>query len=183
MKGIVFTEFLELVELRWGLDLVDDLLTDAESHGVYTALGNYPHAEMWKLVNALSVRNGMSSSTILEMFGEHLCERFSELFPQYFQTTDSLSFLNGVDSYIHDEVRKLYPDAELPQVHIVERGPDRIVLQYQSDRCMSDLAVGLIKGVIQHFDESLDCERVASNESGSDVTIRVRPRDAEGPGP
>ncbi|MBT8311465.1 MAG: hypothetical protein HKP23_01335, partial [Flavobacteriaceae bacterium] len=39
MKGIVFTEFLEMVEDKFGLEVVDTIIEKAElpSEGVYTA--------------------------------------------------------------------------------------------------------------------------------------------------
>ena len=54
MKGIVFTEFLEMVEDRFSLDMVDDLIDDCDlpSGGVYTAVGTYSHEEIVALVSA-----------------------------------------------------------------------------------------------------------------------------------
>jgi Haem-NO-binding len=43
MKGMVFTEFLELVERSWGEELVDELIESCElaSGGAYTSVGTY----------------------------------------------------------------------------------------------------------------------------------------------
>jgi hypothetical protein len=48
MKGIVFTEFIEMVEQRFGYEIVDELLTETElpSGGAYTAIGTYSHHEI-----------------------------------------------------------------------------------------------------------------------------------------
>ncbi|MEO0814052.1 MAG: heme NO-binding domain-containing protein, partial [Myxococcota bacterium] len=45
MKGIVFTEFLEMVEDRFGFEAVDRLVTasGSDNDGVYTAVGTYDH--------------------------------------------------------------------------------------------------------------------------------------------
>ena len=45
MKGIVFTEFLEMVEDKFSADMVDDIIDDCDlaSGGAYTAVGTYPH--------------------------------------------------------------------------------------------------------------------------------------------
>ena len=41
MKGIVFTEFLDLVEEKFGLEMVDAIISQSklESKGVYTSIG------------------------------------------------------------------------------------------------------------------------------------------------
>ena len=41
MKGIVFSEFLDLVEVKFGLEMVDKIIdqSNLESKGVYTSVG------------------------------------------------------------------------------------------------------------------------------------------------
>ncbi|MEL7340130.1 MAG: heme NO-binding domain-containing protein, partial [Bacteroidota bacterium] len=55
MKGIVFTEFLEMVEDTFGFETADNIVSQAElpSGGVYTAVGTYPALEMVSLVGKL----------------------------------------------------------------------------------------------------------------------------------
>ena len=38
MKGIIFTEFMDLVEEKFGLDALDQLLSDAGDEGIYLSL-------------------------------------------------------------------------------------------------------------------------------------------------
>ncbi len=62
MKGIVFSEFIELVEEKFGLETVDTILDNSElsNGGAYTAVGTYPHQEMFILVKALSDKTDLS---------------------------------------------------------------------------------------------------------------------------
>ena len=48
MKGIVFTEFLEMVEQRFSPEIADRLIdeSDLPSGGIYTAVGTYEHTEI-----------------------------------------------------------------------------------------------------------------------------------------
>jgi len=57
MKGVVFTEFLDMVEAKFSADMVDDIIDDAKlaSGGAYTAVGTYPHSEMVALGVALAL--------------------------------------------------------------------------------------------------------------------------------
>ena len=45
MKGIVFTEFFELVEDKFGLEVVQQIIDECklESEGIYTSVGTYSH--------------------------------------------------------------------------------------------------------------------------------------------
>lgn len=167
MKGVVFTEFLEMVESRFSADMVDDIIDDADlpSGGAYTAVGTYPHDEMVALVVALSQRSGAAVRDLLLAFGEHLFGRFVVGYPAFFSgTSDAFTFLAGIEDIIHSEVRKLYPDAELPRFD-VERHTDReLVLLYQSGRHFEDLAEGLMRGCIAHFGGGIAISRTGVGE-------------------
>ena len=56
MKGMVFTEFLEMIEATFSAEVVDQIIEASalSSHGVYTAVGSYDHAELIQLVTHLS---------------------------------------------------------------------------------------------------------------------------------
>jgi hypothetical protein len=154
MKGVVFTEFLEMVEARFSADMVDDIIDDAKlpHGGAYTAVGTYPHEEIVAMVVALSQRSGIAAGELLKVFGEHLFGRFVKGYPAFFdEATDAFTFLSGIEDIIHTEVRKLYPDAELPKFDVEHHDPKRLVLLYDSRRHFEDLADGLMRGCIAHF--------------------------------
>ena len=71
MKGVVFTEFLDMVEQRFSADMVDDIIDDAQlpHGGAYTAVGTYPHGEMVAMVVALSQRSGVAVPDLIRTFG------------------------------------------------------------------------------------------------------------------
>jgi hypothetical protein len=52
MKGIVFTEFLELVENEFGLEVVQQIIDECEleTDGIYTSVGTYSHKDMFNMV-------------------------------------------------------------------------------------------------------------------------------------
>lgn len=162
MKGVVFTEFLDMVEQRFSADMVDDIIDQASlpGGGAYTAVGTYPHSEMVALVVALSDKSGTPVPTLLKAFGEYLFGRFVLAYPAFFQgVTDVFGFLSGIEDIIHAEVRKLYPDAELPRFDVEAHDAKRLVLRYSSGRHFEDLAEGLIRGCCQHFGEAITLQR------------------------
>jgi hypothetical protein len=162
MKGIVFTEFLEMVETRFDPAMVDRIIVAAQipSGGAYTAVGTYDHGELWSLVAALSKTTETPVPELFRAFGQHLFGRFVTGFPHFFPgATSAFDFLGNLNGMIHVEVRKLYPDAELPRFEVLERTASRMVLVYQSARHFADLAEGLIIGCAEHFRERLTVRR------------------------
>ena len=163
MKGVVFTEFMELVESRMGLDMLDRIITEAQlpNDGAYTSVGTYDHAELVRLVLALSAATGTPVPALIHLFGEHLFQRFSVAYPALFaDASNSFDFLSRIDDVIHVEVRKLYPDAELPKLRCERIGADGLLMHYTSPRGFGDLAEGLIAGCIAHFGEAIDVTRI-----------------------
>lgn len=162
MKGIVFTEFLEMVEGRFGLAALDQIIGHAQlaNDGAYTAVGTYDHQELIQLVSALSELTQVSVPELVRAFGQHLFTRFSVGYPQLFQGVDStFDFLCRIEHHIHVEVRKLYPDAELPSFTYESGGTDDLVMLYRSRRPFADLAEGLIHGCIEHYGENIEVRR------------------------
>jgi hypothetical protein len=163
MKGIVFTEFLEMVEDRFSPAIADGIITaaDLSSSGAYTAVGTYDHTELIHLVTHLSTVTGIAGPDLVRAFGTHLFGRFVTSYPQLFDGIGSVfAFLERLDGYIHVEVRKLYPDAELPHFACTIVEPHTLTLTYRSARPFADFAEGLLLGCIAHFDEPIDVHRV-----------------------
>src|SRR5260221_4762081 len=96
MKGIVFTEFLELVETAFSPDMVDRIIADSllPSGGAYTAVGTYDGAEMGQLVGALSKATATPAGERLGIFRRHPLGRFVTPYPPFFTARrSSVDFL------------------------------------------------------------------------------------------
>ncbi len=177
MKGVVFTEFLKMVEEAHGLDMVDTIIekSDLPSGGAYTAVGTYDHTEAVALVSSLSTETGASVGGLLKAFGEYLFNTLAGAYPQFVEgSANELDFLEKVESYIHVEVRKLYPDAELPSFECSRpNSPDELHMVYQSSRHFEDLCEGLIIGSLKHFKSSATIQRTKL-ENGRELFIIKR---------
>lgn len=174
MKGIVFTEFMDMVEQNWGMDMVDDLIdtTQPESQGAYTSVGTYHLAELLAYVTELSRRTDTGIDVLVKAFGIHLAQSFVRKFPAFFARANcSFDVLREVDRHIHVEVRKLYPDAELPVFYYRDLSSSRLELIYESSRNLPDLAHGLIEGCAAHFGEVIQIERLSRTQAGVPQTV------------
>jgi hypothetical protein len=169
MKGIVFCEFLEMVESEDGFDMVDRIIEKSEvpNGGSYTSVGTYDHGELVSLLIAYSELKDQSVDVLLRAFGTYLFRRFVVLYPAFFDDMSSaFDFLSHIESYIHVEVRKLYPDAELPTFSHRLIDENRLELIYTSSKHLPDFAEGLMQGCIEHFGESIELNREAIEVGG-----------------
>ncbi len=176
MKGIVFTELLEMVEQQFDYTLVDKLLTDSalSSGGAYTAVGTYDHQEINILVGELSRQTNIPVPDLFRAYGRYLFGRFTQVYKPLIEDVHSaFALMASIEQHIHVEVQKLYPEAELPHFDISEPSPGHMVMIYHSERKMSDFAHGLLEGCLAHFDETATILKTALNADGSTVRFEV----------
>lgn len=180
MKGLIFVEFLEFVEDRHSLDMVDRIIeaSDLPSGGAYTSVGVYDHHEMLTLVGRLSEETGIAPGDLVRAFGRHTFARFAAAYPHLYAGVDgAVEFLAGIQEHIHVEVKKLYPEAELPSFTYEEVPGVVLAMVYRSPRCLADLAEGLIVGCVEHFAADLVLTREDLAEDGSHVRFLLAPRE------
>lgn len=176
MKGIVFTEFLEMVEDKFGYALVDQLLMESSlpSGGIYTAVGTYDHAEMTNLVHRLSIHTHTPIPDLLQAYGRYMFATFTRSYKPLVDRADSaFSLLSSIQDYIHVEVRKLYPDAELPHFTIHRESEDRLIMRYESERKLADFAHGLIEGCLAYFGETATIAQTKVTDDGQTVVFEI----------
>ncbi len=177
MKGIVFTHFMEMVEETFGFEVVDQLLeeTDLPSGGAYTAVGTYDHSEMVALVFKLSEVSKTGVDKLLKVFGKYLFGQFAKSYAHFFEgSKNAFDFLLSIENYIHVEVLKLYPDAELPkfETSIIDEGKT-LKMVYSSERRMGDLAQGLIESALDHYQEEAMIRRNNIELNGKKVEFLI----------
>lgn len=174
LKGVIFAEFLGLVEQLGGFELSDRVITDAGLDGAYTALGSYPYEELVALVEQLSQRLGQPVAVLLEQFGRHLFGRFLQLYPELFHHhQDAFALLARLDDTIHVEVRKLYPEATPPRFEC-RLDQDAMELVYTSVRPFADLARGLLNACLEHYGERIEVDEQDTRGDRRQVRFEMR---------
>lgn len=167
MKGIVFSEFNDMVEATFSPAVLDTIITRAQlpSGGAYTTVGTYDHEEILTLVGCLAEETGMQSGDLVKSFGIHLAARFADVHPTFFAEAESVfEFLETIEGHVHVEVLKLYPDAELPTFRTRRLSSGSLEMIYSSRRPFADLAEGLITGCAQFYGEPLSIDRSDSRD-------------------
>jgi hypothetical protein len=176
MKGIVFTEFLEMVEASFGLETTDNMIENSNlpSEGIYTSVGTYDFNEMVSLITNLSEEVKISVDDLIYTFGLYLFGSLGKAHPEVIQSYNSpLALLYSIEDHIHVHVQKLYPEAELPTFKILEKTDTSISMIYSSSRGLYRLAHGLIEKCFEHFNGSATIEYELLKEDGTEVKFDV----------
>lgn len=177
MKGIVFTEFLDLVEDKFGLEMVDRIITAStlDSEGIYTAVGTYSFSEMLQLLGHLSENTGISIDNLLLVYAEHFFSVIKKSYPGLLETyKDPIEMISSIENHIHVEVRKIYPDAELPTFEVVDKTANSLIIIYKSSRAMHHFGLGLMNKTFEHFNSKavIDLEKI--KEDGTEVRFIIQ---------
>lgn len=177
MKGLVFCEFLEMVEKQFGYETVDQIIenTNLPSNGIYTSVGTYSHEEMFALVGQLSAKTKLPVSKLFYAYGVYVFGVFGNAYKELIKGhNNAFDFLCRVEDTIHVQVLKLYPEAELPKIEVRSRSNDCLELVYTSQRKMSDFAEGLIQGCLNYFNEKASISTQLLVEDRSEVLFTIQ---------
>lgn len=180
MKGIVFTEYLEFIEDTFGLEIAQRMIDNAAliNDGVYTSVGTYNSSELVTMVDELSQLTNIEIPVLLKTYGEHLFSRFAIMYPHFFPKELTINdFFYQIDTYIHVEVKKLYPDAELPLVEVISNKNGVMEIMYSSSRKFGDFAFGLLSGAITHFKQNIEITKSLVEQDGSKVKFILKNKD------
>ncbi len=176
MKGIVFTEFLDLVEDKFGIEMVDRIISESklESEGVYTSIGTYSFSEMLQLLQSLSSHTDISIDNLLLVYAEHFFSVIETSYPGLLATyKDPIEMLASIENHIHVEVQKIYPEAELPTFVIEEQTENSIIMIYKSSRAMHHFGLGLMNKTFEHFNSTASIVLEKIKEDGTEVRFIV----------
>lgn len=176
MKGVIFTDFLEMVESIYGLEVVDNIIenSDLPSDGIYTSIGTYSFNEMVSLITNLSEEVKTPANDLIYAFGLYLFDGLSKSHPEVIESYKTpIAMLYAIEDHIHVHVKKLYPEAELPSFKILEKSESSISMIYSSSRGLYKLAQGLIEKTFEHFNGKCTVNFELLKEDGTEVKFDI----------
>jgi hypothetical protein len=179
MRGSIFVEFMAHLEQRYGLENVDAVIStlgdNLKTSGAYTAVGDYPHEEMLAIAQAVCEKTNTELAAFIQEFAEFLIGAFQRTHPQYFERTDDVfEFLESIESIIHRDVVRLYPDSQPPLVRLERLDGDRHKLTYQSHRPLAPLALCLTELSGAAFGQPLEIKVLEQTEDGRQLSLELR---------
>lgn len=153
MLGMVYTELHEFVESAFSFDVADEVLEKAGLSGTWAATGLYEDGDLVRYVSTLSEVTNTPVDDLVHAYGAHLLTRFYASHPTFFDGQTTRTFLNGVESKIHREVRQLWPAANTPLITVLSDSDSELDVEYRSERGLATLALGLLEQTTRHFDD------------------------------
>lgn len=154
MKGVVFVELLGMAEDMLGEEVVDRVIDscDLPSGGAYTSVGDYPCAELVSLITGFSKETSVPGEELQRLFGHWMMGSFRRNYPSFFvDKTSAFDMLESVENEVHVEVRKIYPNAELPQFDTRRPDDNSLELTYRSSRPLAHFCKGLVEACVQDY--------------------------------
>ncbi|CUH50748.1 heme NO-binding domain-containing protein [Shimia marina] len=169
MKGVVFVELIHMAESVMGETAVDHILDKIElqSDGAFSAVGNYPCSELLRIVEAFGAELNAPVEALHVQFGHWMFARFVQGYPIFFEgKPDGFAMLESIEDEVHVEVRKLYPEVELPRFTTQRQGPDSLRMVYSSERPLQHFCRGLIEACMAHFNHQATLQMTDHSAEG-----------------
>lgn len=173
MKGLFFTELLELIETDYGLAVVDQVIRTAvpTTDGVYTSMGVYDSKEFFGIIEALALEMNQPRSTFLRWFGRHffrcLVDRHDRLLDNY---PSAINAMQDVNSLVR--TTRIFPfDDQPPEAEFMAAGPAAWRLTIRARLPIQDMVMGALEACIACFDEPLEVSR-NDVRAGDEITTR-----------
>tara|TARA_B100002049_G_C15926608_1_gene310361 strand:- start:73 stop:621 length:549 start_codon:yes stop_codon:yes gene_type:complete len=177
MLGIVFTSLIDMLEEKVSPDFADDVIVaaDLDNEGAFTSVGYYPFSDMQKLLGVLVEKTGKPADVLLHDFGYYLFGKLAAHHGSVMGTTPNIiELLYHLDDDIHMQVKRLYPDADLPTFNVLGKTANEITVEYISHRELVSLAEGLIDSAADFFENSIIRETTkTSKDCTYEFTVKM----------
>lgn len=158
MKGAMFVHMVEFAQQQLGSNEAERVISNLHlnSGAAYTAVGLYPVAEFVALLRAFADRMAVDSDEFIRLLSRHTLQALVAGHG-YSTAMHPFDFLERVHGVIHQDVRKLYRDANPPNVQVIDRdGEDRLTLRYSSGRPLAAFCGGMLEATLETFGRSAD---------------------------
>lgn len=161
MHGIIFSELKRYAGARLGADGWESLLTAAKLSGkAYVISEPYPDSEALALVGAASQLVKLPVAVVLEDFGRFITPTLMSVYGRLLQPQwRSLEVIENAEATIHTVVRLRNKGATPPVLKVQRASADELTVVYASPRKLCHLAVGIVHGIGEHFQEILTVQQ------------------------
>lgn len=175
MKGIIFTTFTKMIEEKFGLEMLDELIvnTKPKSEGIYISTATYEDAELINMVVYLSKKIDVPVEDLVRTFGHFTFQVLSKSFPHFLENKTFKDFILSVHDVVHVEVKKLYPEAELPTFIYKNIKDNSLTMKYISNRNLPTLAEGLIQGAADYYNKNVKITLTECSEENNCYNIEL----------
>src|SRR5687768_9860194 len=176
IHGSVFLLLKKFIESNYDVETwVNFSKAAGVSRSQYEMNRNYPASEFFSIIKAAAENKGVPETELKEKLGEYLVPFLLTLYESHIDPTwKTFQMLEYTEKVMHKAVRSEASNANPPVLNVTALGNKLIIIDYYSKRKLGSLAIGIIRGIANHYNES---ERVhiipKSNPDDERVQIRV----------
>jgi hypothetical protein len=168
MYGLINIAIRDLITSRFGEQQWQEVLSRSEATDQdFICMRAGDDASTYALVGAASEVLGLTSSEVLQAFGQYWTEFTAD--QGYGPLLDSAGktlpeFLQNLDQ-LHGRVGMTYPDLKPPEFSCTEVTDHSLTLHYRSIRTgLDDLVIGLLYGLGNRFHVDVKVEKLSSEQ-------------------
>ena len=176
MQGIIFTEFLDLIKHKFGLEMVDIIMAESNltSKGTYNTTDTCGFEEILKLLENLSRKTHIIKDDLFLVFGEYFFSILENNYPSFFKVYKSpIEMLASIESHLHFEIQKIYPKADLPSLSIESKTKNDLVLIFKSSRTLHHFYLGLMNKTFSYFKTVAKIKYQKINNDGTQIRFII----------
>lgn len=175
MHGIIHSELKKYVETKHGSDVWELLLKKAGlQHKIYLTGGTYRDEDAKAIVSEASTLTGTPVEQILEDFGEFLAPNLMKLYGSLVEPRwKTMEMLLHTEETIHRVIRLRNRGAQPPKLSFTKTGENELHFYYNSERNMSSVAIGIIKGIAKYYSETVKIYPQKKPTGSCEMTIKI----------
>lgn len=142
MKGLLFTELLEMVEEEYGYTVANAVVLNAElrSRGIYANARTYHWKELSLIMGHLHQQTKVPFDLLGQRFGRHLCKRILIAYPQH-------------KNYINRIFALITKKAEVPVFRYIYSDDKSLTLLYNPKVRANCMTNSVIQGYLEHLQQ------------------------------
>jgi hypothetical protein len=177
VHGLIFfyiQKFADSLSGSMGRETVRSTISAAPRK--YLPSGVYPDQEAVGLIDALATATGEPLPTVVERFGEFLAGHLMRVAGGVVDPSwRTLDVIERTEEVIHAMIRSTNPGAKPPVIECVRTAVDEVSVVYASPRRLCGLAAGIMRGLADHFGETITLEQTSCMNRGDPFcTFAVR---------
>ena len=175
MHGILFKGLKDFVVEGYDEATWDRIRAEAGvDRRQYTPVTSYPDEELYALVEAAVAVSGREQSELLRAYGRFLVPTLLEMYGVFVDDAwIGAELVVNVETAIHRALRRgTSLEYDPPEITAERVDDDVVVVRYRSDRGLCDVGIGLLEGIGDYHDESIDAyERRCLHEGDSECLL------------
>lgn len=161
MHGIILKGLKDFVVETYDQGTWDQIREEAAiERTLYVPVTEYPDEHVFALVEAASELSGEEPADLLRAFGRYIVPGLVQTYGVHVDGDwTGLDLVENVERYIHEALRsKNISEFDPPSIHARRIDEGTVVVEYDSDRQLCDVAVGIVQGVGEFYDEPLEVD-------------------------